>query len=303
MADQRIKRETLSPISFFALRLRLMRNGRQIGTGTGFLYQHPDVDQYFLVTNYHVATCRDPTDPSVIIKGYPDSPDAIEWMTFQRQDLEPMTGSMSLLGGVSWVEHPQREQGVDFVAIPVDMPDDALCLSNRALPLVNDISVGVGTDLFIVGFPYGYSPIQPLPVYKRGTVASEPLLPHDSLPYFLIDANTAPGMSGSPVFAFEKRLKLLATREEAEALANVSSGQRSALEALASLGSLARQTPHWETDYRLVGIYSSRITGPTGKGGDNGDYGLGKVWRIEALVEAFQAGNIVDHPFPPHPVT
>ncbi|WP_244846811.1 serine protease [Caballeronia sp. SL2Y3] len=177
-----------------------------------------------------------------------------------------------------------------------------MCLSNRALPLVSDISLGVGADLFIVGFPYGYIPIQPFPVYKRGTIASEPLLSHEDLPYFLIDANTAPGMSGSPVFAIEKRLKMLATFEEAETLEKVSSGKSGALEALASLGAFASQTPHWETDYRLVGIYSSRITGPTGKSGQ-GDYGLGKVWRIEALVEAFQVGNVVNHPFPPHQVS
>nr|WP_157649969.1 serine protease [Burkholderia ubonensis] len=235
------------------------------------------------------------------MKGFPDSPDEIQWMTFEQPGFEPYSGSISLLGGISWVEHPQRERGVDFVAIPLVVPGDALCLSNRALPLVDDISVGVGTDLFIVGFPYGYSPTQPFPVYKRGTVASEPLLPHEGLPYFLIDANTAPGMSGSPVFAIEKRLKLLATREEAEMLEKVSSGKAGALETLASLGALTRQTPHWEADYRLIGIYASRITGPTGKGGE-GDYGLGKVWRIEAIAEAFEVGNLVDHPFPPHPV-
>lgn len=38
-----------------------------------------------------------------------------------------------------------------------------------------------------------------LPVWKRGTVATEPTLEIDALPKFLIDTATRNGMSGAPV--------------------------------------------------------------------------------------------------------
>ena len=40
-----------------------------------------------------------------------------------------------------------------------------------------------------------------LPIWKRGSIASEPELPADDLPLFLVDSNTYKGMSGSPVYA------------------------------------------------------------------------------------------------------
>jgi hypothetical protein len=37
------------------------------------------------------------------------------------------------------------------------------------------------------------------PVWRRGTLASEPLLPVDGKPMFLVDGSTSPGFSGAPV--------------------------------------------------------------------------------------------------------
>lgn len=279
----------------------MLRNKKEIGTGTGFLYEHPRLDnKYFLVTNYHVLTARAPDNPSTLLPGYPDSPDAIAWSCFDRPAMTIGQGSVSLFDA-KWLEHPKRSEGVDFVALPVELPSDIVKMTNRTLPLVEDISVSVGTDLFIVGFPYGYSPIQPLPIYKRGTVASEPIIRRGGLPYFLIDANTAPGMSGSPVFAIEKRLKIYATKAQVKLMDDVKSGAARALSSLKELTDLAAQDPHWETEYKLIGIYSSRITGPVGPG-KSGDYGLGKVWTIDAVAQAFEEANIVDHPYPPHPI-
>ena len=38
-----------------------------------------------------------------------------------------------------------------------------------------------------------------IPIYKRGSIASEPLLDYDGRPRVLIDCRTYSGMSGSPV--------------------------------------------------------------------------------------------------------
>lgn len=58
----------------------------------------------------------------------------------------------------------------------------------------------VGADIFVVGYPLRHY-VGAMPgIWKRGALASEPLIPVDDRPIFLIDAATATGMSGAPVF-------------------------------------------------------------------------------------------------------
>src|SRR6516225_7224252 len=53
-------------------------------------------------------------------------------------------------------------------------------------------------DVYILGYPFGIGPVG-LPVWKRGSMASEPdvLLPVQL--HLLVDTASRPGMSGSPV--------------------------------------------------------------------------------------------------------
>jgi hypothetical protein len=58
-------------------------------------------------------------------------------------------------------------------------------------------------DVYALGFPRGMSGRGVTPIWKRGTIATEPDLDHDDRPIFLIDTATRDGMSGSPVYAQE----------------------------------------------------------------------------------------------------
>ena len=57
--------------------------------------------------------------------------------------------------------------------------------------------------MFVIGYPLGLSGSSSdrdaMPIYKRGSIASEPLLDYDERPCLLIDCRTFSGMSGSPV--------------------------------------------------------------------------------------------------------
>ena len=53
--------------------------------------------------------------------------------------------------------------------------------------------------LLVLGFPMNLSHEEILPIWKRASVATEPDIPHDNLPVFLIDTATREGMSGAPV--------------------------------------------------------------------------------------------------------
>ena len=76
----------MSPVSFFSLHLELYKNGDKIGDGTGFIYEEISLGKKFLITNYHVLTCRYPKNPESLLKGYPDSPDEIRFFIFNKRD-------------------------------------------------------------------------------------------------------------------------------------------------------------------------------------------------------------------------
>ena len=58
------------------------------------------------------------------------------------------------------------------------------------------------TPVTLIGYPYGfYDAKNALPIWKTGSVASEPDIDFDGKPLMLIDVAAFPGMSGSPAFA------------------------------------------------------------------------------------------------------
>lgn len=290
-----MSQKKISPISLFSIHLEMIRGGKKIGSGTGFMYFHKASGSHFLVTNYHVLTARAPTKPSLLLSGYPDSPDEIRWSSLNKNCDDIISGSIDLLSndGVEWLEHAEREQGVDIVAVKVDFPEDVLVLSQDKLDLVDDIELEIGSDLFIVGYPYGISAGDFFPLWKKGTIASEPLINPNGLARFYIDATTTPGMSGSPVFVSEDRDVIVLNRDEAIAFEAFESGTRSALDVLNSISTKSMK-PYKKKCFKLVGIYSGRLVN------GNKDPGIGIVWKTHLIEELFSNPIITKHPYPPH---
>jgi hypothetical protein len=100
-----------------------------------------------------------------------------------------------------WLIHPlHNERPVDIAAIPLDAEE--LQQKVTLLPL-NELAPGrlaimIGMDVFILGYPFGSAP-PAFPVWKRGSIASEPDLVKLTTRYYLIDTASRPGMSGSLV--------------------------------------------------------------------------------------------------------
>ena len=76
-------------------------------------------------------------------------------------------------------------------------------VSKDLFPNINHpISVGVGDDALIVGYPRGfYDDFSKFPIVKSGVIASRWGAPFGGQPYFLIDAKLFPGSSGSLVIS------------------------------------------------------------------------------------------------------
>lgn len=276
----------------------MMRNGHKIGNGTGFIYFHTEMNAHFLITNYHVLTARNPKNPGMLLEDYPDSPDELKWNLFKKDTMEILTGSVALLENenIKWIEHPMREQGVDIAAVKIRFPDDALIFSQDMLGLVDDIELEVGAELFIVGYPYGIAAGDIFPLWKRGTIASEPLIKPNNLSIFYIDATTMPGMSGSPVFAVESKKLVDLKGDSASAFREYEKGKLSPLELMTKLDPQAFAEPYNKKHYRLVGIYSGRLV--EGKK----DPSIGIVWNYHLIEELFINPVIMTHPYPPHKI-
>jgi hypothetical protein len=104
-----------------------------------------------------------------------------------------------------WVQHKEFPQNrADVVALRFE-PTAGSPLN---IPCINDAKFAdlfhfVGADVFVVGYPIRREPGDRsinFPIWKRGSIATDMMLPWAGHPVFLIDSRTSGGMSGSPVY-------------------------------------------------------------------------------------------------------
>lgn len=271
--------EEHSPLSYVPMQLKIKQDDSYVFGGTGFLYEKNNF--VFLITNRHVVTTRDLDNnplPSVNISTKPTS---VEFFTsLFRKDIT--TGHMDVKKGKEickvelydatnqpiWLKHPTLK--IDVVAIPMyekDPPrnnfsEGQLCINN-SIRFDDRMVINISDDVFVVGYPFGRTAGErsPLPIWKRATIASEPLDDYyqDGRKTFLIDTTTRSGMSGSPVIRKSNVLHYP-----------------------------GRHTRVCVTDrenYKFLGIYSARIDGD-----NEADSYLGLVWKKE-LIEEIIDGN------------
>jgi len=92
----------------------------------------------------------------------------------------------------------------DVAVIPVVA---SLCENAKVFGISEDwtggnIKVRPTSTITLIGYPYGYYDTKNwLPIWKTGSVASEPDVDFEGKPLFLVDISAFPGMSGSPAFA------------------------------------------------------------------------------------------------------
>lgn len=186
--------------------------GTPLSQATSFFYRR-DERWIYLVTNWHVVTGRDPISPGFSKSGA--IPTALRLKLHKKVAKGHIRLSQKVQLDVSindesgnapeWMEHPKHKYMVDLAVIKIRNDDDfnANVECGYLAEYQNfqeDFSPSVMDDVFVVGYPWGLTGGDlVLPLYKRGSVASEPLVDYQGLPRFLIDCRTASAMSGSPV--------------------------------------------------------------------------------------------------------
>lgn len=179
--------------------------GNEIAHGTGFLWRHEK--KIYLITNWHNVTGINPFTGDHLNKGgcVPDTITfypAFRSITSSSYFVSRQTFTRPLYEHFHepfWVQHPQFEaMRTDIVALEVaSVPSFIVTVQDMGF---EDLFSHVGSEVFIVGYPFRNYEDTHLPLWKRGSIASEPLMPWNGKPIFMIDAATRPGMSGSPVF-------------------------------------------------------------------------------------------------------
>jgi trypsin-like peptidase len=174
-------------------------NNTRLGHGTGFVWKARD--QHYLVTNWHIFSMRD------FFTGRNLEPHAgrpnilrtlfnIETGSFARQrwDIQIRDDDDTPL----WLVHPNRRVDIAVLPLPPKAPEVTIGLYPLNVLANTKLRVEIGMEVFILGYPFKIE-LPAYPVWKRGSIASEPQLIGPTTPYMLVDTASRPGMSGAPV--------------------------------------------------------------------------------------------------------
>jgi len=186
----------IDPLLFTAARILTFEQQRPLTNASGFFFERDD--RLFLITSRHVLV-DEPTEH------YPNRLE-IELHT-DPDNLGLSTGfSIPLYrdGKSVWRQGLDSAGEIDVAVIEIErsaLPETTVYRAFTTEHLHNPADlVEVGTPLLIVGFPLGFhDALHHMPVVRHAVVASSFGLRFQGQGYFLTDARTHRGTSGSPV--------------------------------------------------------------------------------------------------------
>ena len=179
-----------------AARINTFEHERGLTHASGFFFQRDE--RLYLVTSRHVLV----DEPS---KHFPNRIE-IELHT-REDDLGKSVGFSVLLygdGKSQWHQGKDTAGEIDIALLELDrsaLPADAVIRAFTPAHIQPAAgSVEVGSSVLIVGFPLGFhDTLHHLPVVRQAVVASAFGMRFQGQGYFLTDARTHRGTSGSPV--------------------------------------------------------------------------------------------------------
>lgn len=248
-----------------------------MSSATSFLYAYDDM--YYLITNGHNITRVNPDTNERIIDSAAFPVKIKTTVRASDFNLPSKVGAIPIEVPLyeddsylrpRWYIHPSHGYNVDVVAIPW-AGNDSYTGTIKFYPLNgNDFDPRfqstVSDDVFILGYPLDINGGHDLPIWKRGTISTEPSLDLGNLPKFMVDTATRSGMSGSPVIMQRKGFHQQGTE--------------------LSLSDI------FGTIRNFAGIYSGRI------GSSNElEAQLGIVWKPQVIDEILNAKKIGDIDF------
>jgi len=242
--------------------IEMQFQGQSLSSGTAFIWQVNQ--QAYLITNWHNITGINPQTKQHLSPMVAEPDSIVVYLDKAGKLGERFPTTLDLRDGNGnplWLEHPKGHI-VDVVALPLAIIPEVDFHPINALTQF-PMRVSVGLDAFILGYPFGIG-VSTLPIWKRASIASEPEISINNLPYFYVDTASRPGMSGSPVILYSDSGSFIDEK-----------GNRGISTAMTT---------------RFIGIYSGRIGAE-----DELKAQLGTVWRaevIEQIISGARPGQI-----------
>jgi hypothetical protein len=175
-------------------------NGLPFGIATGFVWLKGP--QPYLITNWHVVTGQHARTGNLETPVQPDML-RVQFNTRQ-QEFGKKHFDITIRGADNeplWYVHPVSRRRADIAAVPLCISPDDPIVNLYPMNMIEtdlDLAIHIGMDVFILGYPFTVGP-PGFPVWKRGSIASEPDLAALDQGYLLVDTASRPGMSGAPV--------------------------------------------------------------------------------------------------------
>ncbi len=239
-------------------------NEQLLSKGSSFFYRYEG--EIYLITNWHNVTGRNSLTHAAL-NSQGALPNKIQVTFGFKEPYHDMdkTGKLHATvchrrtklnlynsnGEPFWLEHEKGSE-IDVVALRMNIEkkdhDDFICVNDNTHKY-NDPKAG--DDVVILGYPEGITVNKTLPIWKRGSLASEIVCDINGLPKFYIDTMSCQGMSGAPVFSKNDVI-------------------RGTIEGLKTTN---------ETVFHFLGCYSGRLSSK------NTGAQLGIVWKENAILE------------------
>jgi len=269
---------TVSLETLAVVKLELFFHDVHLSSATGFIYRY--ADNYILATNLHVLNGVNPNTGKIMDRRA-FVPNKIDFYInlfgdeFGSFKITPFSADIVIDGTPVWYESNVDAPGIDVAMIELaEIINDFEQLKRRVIYLrggrmlvkcdedgqpsfVYHAYPRVGSDVYILGFPRGVGQ-GAFPIWKKGSIATEPVYGVAKSPIILVDAATREGMSGSPVLYYGT-----------EVVGDYGPGDLS-------------QVPDSEGPL-VVGVYAGR----EGVTDQENSMALGRVWKIEVLESIF----------------
>ena len=257
-------------LTYVPIHITLRFNEAEMGVGTAFFYTAGNKD--YLITNWHNVSGRRPWDKKVNSERGAIPDNLVVRIPYDEQLQDGVIARKWLPKVLKlyeddehyrpiWWEHPNHRFTIDAVAMELaELATTKAVPANAESLALDKLSLTPGMDVFVLGYPRGISGGGRFPLWKRGSIASEPDVNIDNLPKMYIDTATREGMSGAPVYAQEVGFW-------------APEGKKFPDEGVFGKG------------HRFIGIYSGRV------GNDPFLAQLGIVWKEEAIQEIIAAAH------------
>lgn len=262
----------INSLSICSVMLEMYFGDQLLAKGTGWFWRLSD--GVALVTAWHNFSGLHHTmrKPISRLGGVPDRV-RYRYMARSPQQFQDAEVPLYLDGERTqprWFVHPTCGSYFDMAFLGLHMTGGDVACVNDTIPIMRS-SGHPGYDVFAVGYPQGVRMVGVFPVWKRGTIASNPDFPVEGLPKFYVDMAGRGGLSGAPVYRVQQGVVIEETAE----------------------GKSFRVGNKVE----FLGLYSGRAADqlpPEAKSGESTD--LGFVWQAKFVEEMLNGGVVDEQP-------